>query len=377
MRLKSSRRKQNQTLKSSSLSPNGVVAAPPDNVTSLDAAPCRASICPIGPIPPELARHLKALEKALEPIPLWLIIQDSGRTGSYADIDDDVADALLLACVEGHIKKGQPIALLIDSDGGTGRGAYRIASILREHCGGFIALVPRRAKSAATLLAFGADQVFLGCHAELGPIDAQYFILDQKEPKSALAEVEAMTRVQGFAAHAITLSWDVLYRHLRDHQIPHASLIDPTLGFATKTIEPLLSQFDVTNYSQRVRDLLVGERYAEALLERKYPQPIVAKAIADYLVHGYPEHEFIIDQAEVKRIMERVAAVVNPQVPLPPLTEQPPPELQDIFNKMFLQLRNVSAIGRIMPAGEASEHDDYVHRVQQDPRTRNKSSLRL
>ncbi len=375
MRIRASRRKWDQALKSSSRSPNGVVFAPPDNDTSVDAPPCRASICPTGAIPHELAANLNALEKALEPLPLWLIIQDAGRTGSYADIDDDVADALLLACVAGHIRKDQPIALLIDSDGGTGRGAYRIASILREHCGGFIALVPRRAKSAATLLALGADQVLLGRHAELGPIDAQYFDAEQGQFNSALADVEAMSRVQGFATQAITLSWDVLYRHLRDQQVSQAALIDPTVSFATKTIEPLLMQFDITNYSQRARDLAVGEKYAEALLERRYSPP-VAKAIAEFLVRGYPEHEFIIDQAEVNRVIGRVSAVLNPQVPLPSLTDPPPSELQDIFDTMFLHLRNVSAIGRIMPAGEASAHDDFVLRVQQEMRADSKR-LRL
>jgi ClpP class serine protease len=33
--------------------------------------------------------------------------------------------------------------------------------LLKRHCGGFVAVVPRYAKSAATLLALGADEIIL------------------------------------------------------------------------------------------------------------------------------------------------------------------------------------------------------------------------
>ena len=51
--------------------------------------------------------------------------------------------------------KGKDIALVLDSFGGTSLAAYRIASLFQSHAKSFTVVVPRIAKSAATLLALG------------------------------------------------------------------------------------------------------------------------------------------------------------------------------------------------------------------------------
>jgi ClpP class serine protease len=53
------------------------------------------------------------------------------------------------------------IALVIESPGGSAKSAFQLAMLLKRHCGGFVAVVPRYAKSAATLLALGADEIIL------------------------------------------------------------------------------------------------------------------------------------------------------------------------------------------------------------------------
>jgi len=46
--------------------------------------------------------------------------------------------------------------------------------------------VPRYAKSAATLLALGADRILLGKFAEIGPLDAQFDDPEREYRLSAL-----------------------------------------------------------------------------------------------------------------------------------------------------------------------------------------------
>jgi len=89
----------------------------------------------------------------------------------------------------GPLRQGQRIALVIDSAGGKANAAYELATLLRRHCGGFVAVVPRRAKSAATLLALGADKIFMNENAELGPLDVQIWDPDREESLSGLDEV--------------------------------------------------------------------------------------------------------------------------------------------------------------------------------------------
>lgn len=63
--------------------------------------------------------------------------------------------------------------LIINSPGGDGTVAEKIIELCRAYCKEFRVIVPNRAKSAATIVALGADQIIMGYCSELGPIDAQ------------------------------------------------------------------------------------------------------------------------------------------------------------------------------------------------------------
>ncbi len=65
----------------------------------------------------------------------------------------------------------EKLDLFIYSRGGSIEVPWRIASALREYAANWNILIPFRANSAATLLALGADEIVLGRHGELGPID--------------------------------------------------------------------------------------------------------------------------------------------------------------------------------------------------------------
>jgi len=63
------------------------------------------------------------------------------------------------------------IDLFIYTRGGGTIAAYRIAKLLREYCKEFNVLVPFRAHSAGTLLAFGANNIIMSRLGELSPVD--------------------------------------------------------------------------------------------------------------------------------------------------------------------------------------------------------------
>jgi hypothetical protein len=67
--------------------------------------------------------------------------------------------------------------LIISGPGGDGIIAEKIIEISRAYCKEFRVIVPNRAKSAATIIALGADEIVMGYCSELGPIDAQVPIL--------------------------------------------------------------------------------------------------------------------------------------------------------------------------------------------------------
>ena len=71
----------------------------------------------------------------------------------------------------------KPIDLVIHSPGGSADAAERIIYLARRYSGDdFRVVVPSFAKSAATIIALGADQIVMSDGSELGPIDPQLVI---------------------------------------------------------------------------------------------------------------------------------------------------------------------------------------------------------
>src|SRR5258708_6914411 len=79
--------------------------------------------------------------------------------------------------------------LILNSSGGHAISAERIINVCRNYVesvsGEFRIIVPRLAKSAATIVALGGDKILLCDNAELGPIDPQFLIIDPNGNKSS------------------------------------------------------------------------------------------------------------------------------------------------------------------------------------------------
>lgn len=93
-------------------------------------------------------------------------------------IEDADADALVGFLQMMDLSKG--LALIISSHGGDGVAAERIIRICRTYSGTgeYWVIVPGKAKSAATMLCFGASKILMGPTSELGPVDPQIPIQD-------------------------------------------------------------------------------------------------------------------------------------------------------------------------------------------------------
>ena len=79
--------------------------------------------------------------------------------------------------------------LIVVSPGGDGTAAETMLEQCRTYCKNKLRIVvPSYAKSAATLLALWADEIVMGETAELGPIDAQVFILQDGAEQQVSAD---------------------------------------------------------------------------------------------------------------------------------------------------------------------------------------------
>ncbi len=72
------------------------------------------------------------------------------------------------------------LVLILNSPGGNALAAERIVNICRSFSeNGFRVIVPKMAKSAATMVCLGADEIIMSKTSEIGPIDPQILIHDE------------------------------------------------------------------------------------------------------------------------------------------------------------------------------------------------------
>ncbi|MCU0913888.1 MAG: hypothetical protein MUC88_04900 [Planctomycetes bacterium] len=103
--------------------------------------------------------------------------------GSLSSEDVPVLGNILLNL--GDVKT---LNLILHSPGGEGTVVEKFVGLCRSQCERFRVLVPNEAKSAATLIALGADEIVMGPSAELGPIDAQIRVVVSGTPRLISAQ---------------------------------------------------------------------------------------------------------------------------------------------------------------------------------------------
>jgi ATP-dependent protease ClpP protease subunit len=97
-----------------------------------------------------------------------------------SDSDADVIENILQ---DADLKNG--LILFVDSPGGDGLAAERIINVCRSYSGTgeYWCLVAGKAKSAATMIAFGASKIIMCPTSELGPVDPQWLTVEDGEQK--------------------------------------------------------------------------------------------------------------------------------------------------------------------------------------------------
>lgn len=165
------------------------------------------------------------------------------------------------------------ILLVLYSFGGRIASAYLISKLCREFAAKkFLVAVPRQAKSAATLICCGADEIHMGSLSELGPIDPQINGLPALGLKNTIKQI-AETSSQYPSSNSLFAE------------------------YLAKTIKPIdLGYFD--------RIVESASQYAQRLLGKRCQKlsPDKIKKLADRLVYDYNDHGFVIDKGEAKEI---------------------------------------------------------------------------
>ena len=205
------------------------------------------------------------------------------------------ADIPNLEAVLNSISGADQINLLLHSPGGDGTIVEKMVDMCRAHLTGknrkLRVIVPNIAKSAATVLALGADQILMGYCSELGPIDPQVpiTISGMTQWVSAFAFVESRDKLMNQIAEATKKKEPTvgLLTQLATLNIPFTDEMENQIAFAKKTAITLLHKYMLTptlpNLKKRTKK---ANDIAEQLLSKQL----------------FPVHGQYIDGATAKKL---------------------------------------------------------------------------
>jgi hypothetical protein len=170
------------------------------------------------------------------------------------------------------IGRQKRLALYLYSQGGVMETPWKIVTMLREFCDELFVLVPYKAYSAATMIAIGADKIYMTNKGELGPIDPSLeapLPVDREGPRLAELGVEDISSYLTFVRERAKLT----------DQDALAKVVDTLAGYLTP---PLLGRIErISSHIRLVaRNLLALHKpplddrqisaIAEALIEKIY-----------------------------------------------------------------------------------------------------------
>ena len=182
--------------------------------------------------------------------------------------------------------------LYLLSLGGFANPAYKIARLFQSYRKEkFSVLVPYYAKSAATILCLGADEIVMGLASELGPIDPQLMPLNNP-PISALTLKEAL---------------DYITKAIKQ---------DPKTA---PLYAPLLDKINLMELGHFEREIESAKQYAEALLSSRKINPLdkkSAKTVANNFVQKYKTHGFVIDGKTASHLIGNTVTLLKPNDPV-------------------------------------------------------------
>jgi Serine dehydrogenase proteinase len=197
----------------------------------------------------------------------------------------------------------ETINVILDSTGGPLDSAFRTVLYLSRYAKALNIYVPRKAKSASTLIAVGASTIVMSPFGELGPLDTQ--IRDPRNPTdyiSALDCYQSVDYVREFGFSTLSQALKQLAAVTQGKLLLTDSL-DAAAKFAIGSITPMLSQTRSLDFGAWGRSLKMGERYAQILIARGgQVEQAKSERIASRLVYGYTHHVFPIDLAEAADI---------------------------------------------------------------------------
>jgi ATP-dependent protease ClpP protease subunit len=280
--------------------------SPPPQQPSLEQA-----LKTLQQMPPEkllaMTGELWAQAKNAPTLMLWL------RDGS--SISRSLAEDVFLA-----LRRLTPpvddLWVIINSLGGDLHAAYQITRRLQATAKQVHIVIPRMAKSAATLITLGCHEVVMHPMAELGPIDtqAQYVFEGVVKQDSTLNAIKSLEYLKEYAVDTFDrVSQMLTFQGFAPNHAAQTAA-DITKGI----VDPIFSQVNPIQMGEYYRLLDTSKEYAKRLLAVSYfsMDEDTRKNLLKRMAEGYPTHGFIIDVDEARTLGLNARMPLGQELPL-------------------------------------------------------------
>ncbi len=182
------------------------------------------------------------------------------------------------------------LCLILCTPGGDADSAYLTARKLNRLYENFSILVNGYCKSAGTLLALGANELFVTDEAEFGPLDVQIFSPDEFMKRSSGLTI---TQASKWVNNQIFEAFEDFFLELRKRSYGNIT---------TKTAGEIAGQVVSTLYGRitdKIDPVVIGEMQRSVDIAIQYGKRLgVPTELINHLVKGYPSHGFVIDFEE-------------------------------------------------------------------------------
>jgi len=250
-----------------------------------------------------------------------------------------------LECLK-KIGKTKKLALYIRSNGGQGMTSLRIINLIRSFTDKLILLAPSECASAATMLALGCDEIYMGPLSSLSPVDSS--LTHQLSPVDGLN-------------NSVPVSLDELWRVLRLWKEAGTGKKSTKTETQTSLLKNIKNTDETENpykyLYEYVHPLVFGavDRYSslsvricKEILGYHFKDEKQIEKITNSLNYDYPAHGYPITMMEAKRI----------GLPIKELTE----EMQTVLNRLQLLYSELTE-EKITDYDNTKFHDNSIYSV--------------
>jgi len=207
------------------------------------------------------------------------------------------ADIAPFDSILSSLNKAEELNVILHGPGGDGSVVEKMVEMCRDHLPRHSQklriIVPNIAKSAATVLALGADTIIMGYCSELGPIDPQVPVVNSGVTQyiSALAYVEARNSIMRNIDDASKKNEPVIgyMQQLSGLNIPFIQEMENLIHFAENTATRLLDKY------------MLRSRIEDSALREKKAREISSKLLSKEL---FPIHGHFINAETAKNNLE-------------------------------------------------------------------------